>query len=307
MSRALKFIALLVCLCLAVPAVYGQGKCTMQTITGTYAVYIRGSSSIIDLNPQTPPPPIHWAAAIAPLTVVGKISITPDGTFTKDTSFYWGVVGSINAGVDPIPVAGKVTQLHEDCTGVLEYTIQLPGSPPAPVIERFIVFDNGREFRSIASQTVLPTQTWATTGRRISRSVKPFDSCGPQTSHGVYVLVCEGYYPLDQTTGFAEAAMFRFDIGLNGDYTGTLVGKIGPLFFEFPSVNGTITVNPDCSASGTLRTPWVAPDATNHARGVFFDEGKEFYWMPIVTTGLPDGQPDLPAMPELCLGTRIDR
>jgi hypothetical protein len=74
------------------------------------------------------------------------------------------------------------------------------------------------------------------------------------------------------------------DVSMTGDLTGTMYVK--DLFgsVETP-VLGTITVNPDCSYSSIFQMPEF--DVTLAGRGVFFNEGKEFY-------GLALGDPRLP-------------
>jgi hypothetical protein len=37
--------------CFALPAAYGQAKCNLQMIAGSYAMYERGSSMFVDPNP----------------------------------------------------------------------------------------------------------------------------------------------------------------------------------------------------------------------------------------------------------------
>jgi hypothetical protein len=58
-----------------IPAAQAQGPCTLQTFTGTYAFYERGSSSIFD--PSSQPYPFHWAGAFAPFVTVGEITPAP--------------------------------------------------------------------------------------------------------------------------------------------------------------------------------------------------------------------------------------
>ncbi len=292
MNRALKLIALLLGLCVAVPAVQAQGNCSLQTMAGTYAFYSKGTSSIVDLSVQ--PFPIHWAASIAPFIIVGRLTFTPDGV---GEGYYWLIFGSLNAGVEPIPWQGTITELNEDCTGVIEYP-----DPPATIKERLVVFDNGREFRSVTMQTPnTPTAVWITSGHRISKSNEAVNSCGPQTAHGTYLLSCESIDPIDPSTAFADAALFRLDISLTGDFTGALYQKIGPIYLEVPA-SGTVAVNSDCTFSSTLNTP--ASASTNRERGIFFDEGKGFYLLPLDNVG--PGPNDLtPETYAFCQGRRI--
>lgn len=77
-------------------------------------------------------------------------------------------------------------------------------------------------------------------------------------------------------------------ISPSGDFSGRMVGKVGPITSDvFPTdppglgfpVSGKVTVSDDCTAEGTLSTP--AEPSINMARGVFFDEGRQGYWLPL--------------------------
>jgi hypothetical protein len=81
MSRTLKFIVLLFCSCVAVPAVYAQKECTLQTLTGTYAVYEKGASSFLNLNPPPSQFP-YFSGVTAPLVNVGELTFSPAGVGT---------------------------------------------------------------------------------------------------------------------------------------------------------------------------------------------------------------------------------
>lgn len=300
MKRLVKLTVLFLCLCVAVPAAHSQGKCSLQTLVGTYAIYEKGSSLIMD--PSLQPFPLHWAPAFAPFANVAEITFTPAGV---GDGFYWIFVGSLNAGLTPIPVHVTITEMKPDCTGKMQYQVALPGIPSATIEERLLVLDNGREFRSVPTsiENGVPTLAWIGTGRRISKSSKPVNSCGPQTAHGTYMLTCESIDVLDPNNPnmyFANSLLFRVDISLTGDFTGTLYEKAGPASIEIP-VSGTVNVNSDCSFSSTLNTPLPG---TNHERGVFLDQGKEFYMLPIVTEG-PGPNDQKPEKYAFCQGKRI--
>lgn len=277
MNRILKLAALLLCLCVAVPAAYAQGICTLQTMTGSYAFYDKGSSLIVD--PSQQPFPLHWAAAMAPFVAVGEVTFTPKGV---GNGFYWISIGALSGGLNPIPVQVTITEMNPDCSGKYQYSITLPGIS-ATIEERFVLFDNGREFRSVPTSIVngVPTLAWTGTGRRISKSSKPVHTCGPQTSHGTYLLTAENIVTVDPTTAVADALFIRADIALTGDYTGTLYEKFGPLPpIELPA-SGKFTVSPDCSFSATLDVTIQGTPVSIPIRGVFFNEGKEYYGLAI--------------------------
>ena len=44
--------------CVAVPAAHAHEKCSLRTLAGTYAIYEKGSSSLLDPNPSVFPPPL---------------------------------------------------------------------------------------------------------------------------------------------------------------------------------------------------------------------------------------------------------
>ncbi len=276
---------LLVCWCVAVPAAYAKEKCSLQTFAGTYVFYDKGSSLI--LNPSQQPFPLHWAGASAPFLALGEATFTPDGVAD---GLYWMYIGALNVGFDPIPVHVTVTEMNEDCTGKMQYSVTVPGILSAAVEERFILFDNGREFRSVPTSIVngIPTLAWIGTGRRISKPGEQVHSCGPQTAHGTYVLSAENIIAVAPTTALADTLFIREDVSLTGDYTGTLYEKIGPVSVETPAL-GTFTVNPDCSFTSTLKVPEFFSD-TIVVKGVFFNEGKEYYALALGTPGLPPEQ-----------------
>jgi hypothetical protein len=265
---------LLVCLGIAVPAAQAQAPCSLETMTGTYAFYERGSSSILDPSGQQPFP-LHWPGAIAPFTTVGEVAFTPDGL---GEGFYWIRIGSLNGGFDPIPVQVEITEMNADCTGKFRYQVNFPNIPSATIEERFIVFDNGREYRSVPTSIEggVPTLAWIGTGYRIRKPGEPVASCGPQTAHGTYLITAENIIPVDSTSAFTDTILFRLDIAMSGDYTGMLYEKLGPLSVELP-VSGKFAVNPDCSFSWDLDLVINDVPATVGIRGVLFNEGKEFY------------------------------
>ena len=307
MNRTLKLIALLLCLCVAGPAVYAEEKCSLQTFSGTYVSYDRGSSLTIDLTsmgvlgpaPGAPPSPPAWVAlGIVPFVNIGHVTYTPDGI---GDGYFWLWGGMVRPALEPVPVHITVTEMNEDCTGKFQYT--LPNG--ATIQERFIIFDNGREYRSVPTTLAppgIPTLAWIGTGHRISKSTEPVNSCGPHTAHGRYLLTCEnilksGLYP---TRAVADTFLLSSDVSMAGDYTGTLYEKFGMKSIELP-VNGTMTVNPDCSLTDTLNIPDI--DSTVILKGAFFNEGKEFYSMGILNPTTPVENQDIKY--SFCQGTRI--
>ena len=270
---------LLLC-CVAVPAAYAQGKCSLRTFAGTYAFYEKGSSLLLDPSQQLLP--LHWAGSVATYVNVGEVTFSPQGV---GNGFYWILLGALNGGLDPIPVQVTITEMKEDCSGKFTYTANLPGGLSATIEERFILFDNGREYRSVPTSIVngVSTLAWIGTGHRISKSARKPWFCGPQTAHGTYMLTAENIIDLDPKTAVADSLLIREDVSLTGDYTGTLYEKLGPIFpIELP-VSGTTIVNSDCSFTTNLNVEGIPGPIV--IKGVFFNEGKEYYGLAIFDQG----------------------
>ena len=285
MKGAFKLVALLLCLWPATS--FGQGKCTMQNIAGTYALAATGASTIVA---GTAADTLHWNALYGPIANVGVFTIKPDGT--ADGKF-WLVAGAWNFGLDAVPWHADVI-LNADCTGRFESNFG--GSP---LVEQFVVLGNGREIRAVATTTAVPTGNWLTTAYRI------VGSCGQHKVHGDYLFECKNLFelpvPPPDPNIFGGAIHIRMKIAPGGDYTATVYGKVGPSSTPFPAF-GYVRVNDDCTAEGTLETP--ALPTVSHARGVFFNEGRQGYWLPLVNA-LPDGS-TVPQPYGYCTITKID-
>ena len=298
---------LLFCFGITVPAVQAQGPCSLQTFAGTYVSYDRGSSLTIDLSsvgvlgpaPGAPPSPPAWVArGIVPFVNVAEVTYTPDGV---GDGYFWIFAGSVSATLDPTPVHITITEMNEDCTGKFQYTL----ANGAKIEERFIIFDDGREYRSVPTTLAppgIPTLAWIGTGHRIRKGSAPVNFCGPQTAHGRYLLTCEnilrsGLYP---QMAVADTLLLRSDISMTGDYTGTLYEKFGMKSIELP-VYGTMAVNPDCSLTNTLNIPDIS--STVILKGAFFNEGKEYHAMGILNPNRLPAEQDIKF--SFCQGTRI--
>ena len=109
-------------------------------------------------------------------------------------------------------------------------------------------------------------------------------SCGPQTASGTYVYSCENLLvsPANNFRNVADATIFYIAAERDGSYTGTLYEKVGSYLPVETKVLGKTAVNQDCSFSQTLLIPEYFPDGPPvDIRGVFYDEGKKFYSMPM--------------------------
>jgi hypothetical protein len=271
MNQEVRIAVLLICLCLAIPAAHAQGPCTLQTITGTYAFSARGSSAILD--PSSEPYPYHWAGALAPFAAIGEVTMGPDG---HGAGYYWIRIGSFNTLPDATPVQMTITEINEDCSGKWQFGFNLLGTPYT-IEERFIMFDNGREFRSIPTVTGVPTMTWVAEGHRIRKPGESPDTCGPQTANGSYLMAADNLVRMGSNPIFSDAVLLRVGISMTGDATGTLYEKMGPTGNIQLPVWGTFNVNPDCSFASTLNAIVLDKPTSIPIRGVFFDGGKKFY------------------------------
>jgi len=94
-NPTLKVPALLLCLSMAVPVAYAQEECSLKTITGTYAMYERGSSMFVAVNSTSAP---FYPGVIAPFATVIKVTFNSKG------------VGNASIGSGPGPWVGCPTR-----------------------------------------------------------------------------------------------------------------------------------------------------------------------------------------------------
>jgi hypothetical protein len=279
MTRRCNPSVLFLCLALGASAAYGQGNCSIQTILGTYAFNFTGSSTILTGVAPDKQDPLHWTALHAPIAGVGIFtvkSLFPRTGGTADGS-YWLLAGRLDLGHDPLqptPLHATIT-VNPDCSGTMDYTFG-----PYPVSEQFLILDKGNEIRSVAVKTAVETSTWLTTARRLG------GACSQATIAGSsYIFACRPLTTLDPTTTFASAILIRGGtVAPNGSWSGTFTIKIGPVVVPDAPFTGTLKVNSDCTAEGSMVVPGVG---TSLARGVFFNDGKEGYWLPMAGTGQP--------------------
>jgi hypothetical protein len=249
-----------------------------------------------------PPPPEYfpfYPGVIAPFATVIEVTFNSKGV---GNGFYWIWAGALGGAPDPTPVQVTITKMNPDCTGDLTYVV--PASPPNIVVERFIVLDNGRELRSIniSLSNGIPGLVWTGTAHRISKSSKAVNSCGPQTAQGSYLTSCENLLEWNAGTAFSDALLLRYDVDMTGNYTGTLYESVGGRFVDGLPVNGTITINPDCSSTQVLNIPAISGSVL--AKGIYFDEGKQAYLMAVNWPDIPPDQQGIKY--SLCQVKRIE-
>ncbi len=269
--------SLLVCLGLAAPGANAQASCRTSTFSGTYAFYDEGSSAVFS-SAAVPSAPFHWAGLYAPFATVGEVTIKADGT---GHGFYWMRIGSFNGGSNTFELNLTVTEMNADCTGKYTYQVNLPGATePTTIVERFVLLNNGREFRSvpISIENGIDYLTWIGEGRRISEPGMPVNTCGPQTALGSYVATVQNFVQFSPDVPiFSDVVLLRFNVSRTGAYTGTLYEKLGPTGnLEFP-ISGTVSVSPDCSYAMNIDLTIQGTPVTIDTRGVFFSQGQGLY------------------------------
>jgi hypothetical protein len=290
--RGTLIAALVVLVAAAAPTAWAQAPCSLQTVTGSYAVQVAGRSyvgSVMNVEGYGPIYELLGGQAV----IVGQLTIAANGTYTGT---YWGVY--VTAPIPPTPVAGWVS-VNPDCT------INDSGT------DKGVVLDNGQEIRFI---------TWQAEGTNISTwyRMTPANgkgpSCGQQTFSGTYVERCEGYsfFSLgeDQPLGVASSTSLMLYSARDGVVTGTYRGKV----FGYPSqpplvesdLSATYIVNQDCSIEKVYSFGFLPPGYTVKSRGVLFDEGKQGIGLPMgVFDG--DGAPAGMIGPLTCQTVRLGR
>jgi hypothetical protein len=272
------------------PAAFAQAPCSIQTITGTYAVQTTGwsaSGRVID-SPLGPAYEVRGGEAV----LVGQVTIAPDGTAAGN---YWGVYVAF-----PIPVTPFTAQyrVKTDCTG--ETTDE------SGYVDKFVVLGNGKEIRAMGW---LGFGTNLSHSYRITRADDPAPRCGQHTLRGTYMESCEGFaftgeLDPDGMPLLATANSLMVWTARDGGLTGTYRGK----YFGFPDtliespLSGTYTVREDCTVDLDLALG-VMPGFTIKARSVFFDQGKQGRGLPL---GIYSGDTMVAPMgPLTCQVTRI--
>jgi len=278
--RVVTLVGLVLCCCVAVPAAYAQGTCNLQTLTGTWVGYEKGSSLNVVVNPPPQDFPF-FTGAMAPFVNVVHVTFNADGI---GKGYYWIYTGAVGATEKSVPVKITITEMNKDCTGKLTYLV--PGTPPATVVERFIIFANGREIRSLPTSITngLPGVTWTGTLHRISASSEPVTSCGQQTAQGKWLTTSENIVWWTGDTAWADTIFLRQNVSETGHFTGTLYEKLGDFGDIQHPIWGTIKVRPDCSFTQWLNIQSITGGVPLVVKGVYFNEGKEAYGMAI---GIP--------------------
>lgn len=245
------------------PAALAQAPCSLQTITGTYAVQTTGWSAYgsIFTSPLGPTYQLVGGHAV----LVGEATVAPDGTVA---GAYWGVYVAF-----PIPVTPFTSRMtvNPDCTG--EGIDDATGG-----VDKLVVLDNGKEIRAI---TWVGFGTSVTTWHRITRAGDVAPRCGQHTLRGTYTELCHGF-SIGEGGSVATSTALMVWSAKDGRLAGTYKDKqFGfPDTFTESGLSGTYTVNGDCTVDVDLSLD-VFPGLTIKGRSVLFDQGKRGYGVPM--------------------------
>lgn len=285
MRRTL-FVAVLLLLSLLASRAPAQEGCSIHTITGDWGFGGQGKSLIAAGTPD--PMTYHLPGAVLPGVFAGRLTIRKDGTFD---GYYWmNLAGGVISGPSPIHFAGPVT-VNPDCTGTWSYGVVMPDGSLFTVVERFAIVDQGRELRSMAWSTGIPTFTWTLVARRIP------GRCTPGMVQGAYVLQYGGHAmvpdlppPLPNPALLASTGLFDFNVDIGQAMSGRMLHKIGPITMEVP-FTGAFTVAADCAVTMTAAVPGMG-EVT--AFGILVENAQRGYGVPMwvmTPSGLEFEQP----------------
>jgi hypothetical protein len=106
-----------------------------------------------------------------------------------------------------------------------------------------------------------------------------------------------GPYP---TKAVADTLLMLMDVSMDGDFTGKLYEKYGAASIDGLPIFGTVAVNPDRSSATLIN---ISGKGKLEMRGVYFNEGKEYYGMAVGDPTVETGKQVIQY--SFCQGTRI--
>jgi hypothetical protein len=228
-----------------------QTICSNATLKGYYGVQITGTR---------PAPSILSGIQATPGTteqVVGVVIqiFAGDGNFTQTDN----VKGSLS-GITPDRPGTGTYSVNPDCTGT--FTVNNPGNPP--IVNRFVIVDNGQEFLSavVSPQPVFVTAT----GRKMSylencpATTTPVLTATTNTTgtvnisaSGIIVVWGQGFTPsggnslVFQRPGYQDVVLSESGGGSFWDYSNIQINaSLGGLL---ASGKWNLTVHSACSGS----------------------------------------------------------
>lgn len=314
-SIAYRFLLAVVALLLLPTLIAAAQDCSIQTITGTYAIHESGVSF---LSPQLPYPPdappdpaalpAHAPGLYAHGVIVGVMTVKPDSSVDIR---YWSTLGSWSSMRQGVSMTGAISQLGIDqaagtglsCSGIIEYQPfgNVPGSR-----EKFFVLENGRELRGILMETgAFPTFAMHSTARRMTRALDAAPRCSQNTARGTLLLSCPGplFNPAGDIKTVGSAATIHVRVEDSGAMVGTLHNRSAAQFSSTP-LHGGLVINPDCTGEAWFEAPDFVPGAVLKSMFVLTDAGKYGFALPLELF-YPANNLTVPYPPVSCVVERV--
>ncbi len=255
---------------LLVPIAQGKQPCTINTITGTYALEITGS--MFFGNPTSTPG--IYAGPFAGLTMVGEFTIDAAG---HAKGFYWMASGVVNTMDNTFPWEATFL-VNEDCTGEIHYNALADNKP---MLEKLAILQNGAELRTIIHGIGSPSMmgaVWESTAWRIARLTESQPWCTRNSLVGDYVVRCAGWDIAPNGMMLPSMMLGQASIAADGSFTGSTNLTVGPSTISDLPISGTFALDPNCTVSTEMT---LGPLGTVVSKGVFYNNGKDGIGMPM--------------------------
>lgn len=231
----------------------GPNFCAQETITGKYAVAIRGT--VIAPGPGGPYTPF-------PIASLGVATIDSQGTVSL-TGYQ-----SIGGQVSPAQMKGTIT-VNSDCTANAAFTDGITGS--------LVVSGGGDDmtFLMLAGGS-LGSPVVSGDWKRISRASNAFtpDQCAPDSLAGIYAYQSSGTVMVTQPGASQPVPVPVATVGIGsairgGTVAATVTASIGGTIvpLEITSV-APVKVNSDCTAGATVNVT---------SRGALLGQHQDFF------------------------------
>jgi len=264
--------ALLLPLC---SASFAQGRCSLDTVRGTWGWQSHGTAMISDPGSPAPKP--------VPYASLGIMEVDFQGRYTAHATI------SVGGQIQEVDFPGFVL-VNADCTATDMYTIG-----PAEGMDRLVILGNGDEIEGMPVKHPLGPVAGTFRFRRITQgNRKP--RCTAHMVRGVYAGLREGtqMMPIPGQAGLVPVPFSAIHTGTirnDGTDTAASAASMGGVIanFEFPSVS--IAVNPDCTATMTytgVSTQFPGQMFTGAVKYIVLNQGDELIGMDIeANPGLP--------------------
>lgn len=287
--RARMTAAILLFVLAGAPAALAQAPCSLQTITGTYAIQETSFSAKGSLSPASG----YYQLIGLAIVLVGQVTISPTGAVSGS---YWGVYGA--APIPEMPTPAGLISVNRDCTA--EYT------DASGEAAKLVILDGGNEIQDLGwgENPGNSMGTWY----RITRADEAAPRCGVQSLNGAYMQRCEGFH-VEEAGGSISVSTANLLMKWSAQ-NGSFAGTIQENQFGYPrntlidaSLTGTYTVTPDCKVDMDFAVSSLPPGLTIKARGVLFEQGKQGVGVPM---GIYAGSTMVaPFAPQACRIVRI--